>query len=120
MKSRLVKFLTRLVWAIVLGCLVGAFGGWLGARALHIPQLDQLPTYRPATTSHIFAADGSVSGTFALERRVELPPEAIPDSIKLSIVAIEDANWCAQLSVSERWKRWSLASLDIQEWRVGR
>ncbi|RLE20407.1 MAG: hypothetical protein DRJ65_18320, partial [Acidobacteria bacterium] len=89
----MVKFLTRLVWAIVLGCLVGAFGGWLGARALHIPQLDQLPTYRPATTSHIFAADGSVSGTFALERRVELPPEAIPDSIKLSIVAIEDANF---------------------------
>ena len=93
MNSRLVKFLTRLVWAIVLGCLVGAFGGWLGARVLHIPQLDQLPTYRPATTSHIFAADGSVSGTFALERRVELPPEGIPDSIKLSIVAIEDANF---------------------------
>ncbi len=93
MKSRLVKFLTRLVWAIVIGCLVGAFGGWLGARVLHIPQLDQLPTYRPATTSHIFAADGSVTGTFALESRVELPPEAIPDAIKLSIVAIEDANF---------------------------
>ncbi len=93
MKSRLVKFLTRAVWAIVIGCLVGAFAGWLAARALHIPQLDQLPTYRPATTSHIFAADGSASASFALERRVELPPEAIPDTIKLAIVAIEDANF---------------------------
>jgi len=93
MKRRLVKFLTRLVWATVIGCLVGAFGGWAAARALHIPQLDQLPTFRPATTSHIFAADGSASGSFALERRVELAPEAIPATTKLAIVAIEDANF---------------------------
>ena len=93
MKSRLVKFLTRVVWAVVIGCLVGAFAGWMVARSLHIPQLDQLPTYRPATTSHIYAADGSASGSFALERRVELPPEDIPDVIKLAIVAIEDANF---------------------------
>jgi len=93
MKSRVVRFLTHIVWAIVIGCLVGAFGGWIVARSLHIPQLDQLPTYRPATTSHIYAADGSVAGAFALERRVELPPEEIPDSIKLAIVAIEDSNF---------------------------
>jgi len=102
MKARLVKFLTRVVWVILIGCLAGAFAGWLAARALHIPQLDQLPTYRPATTSHIFAADGSTSGSFALERRIELPPEAIPDNIKLAIVAIEDANFYKHGGVDPR------------------
>lgn len=85
--------MTRLVWAALAGCIVGAFAGWLIARILHIPQLDQLPTYRPASTTEVLAADGSVVATFALERRVELPPDQIPDSLKLAIVAIEDANF---------------------------
>lgn len=93
MKSRWLVFVKRVTVALLIGCIVGAVAGWLTARILHVPILDQLPTYRPDTTSHIYAADGSVSGSFALERRVELPPEQIPDSIKKAIVAIEDANF---------------------------
>ncbi|MCD4748666.1 MAG: PBP1A family penicillin-binding protein [Thermoanaerobaculales bacterium] len=93
MKPQLVTWITRMVWAVLAGCVVGAFTGWAIARTLHIPQLDQLPTYRPASTTEVLAADGSQVATFALERRVELPPDQIPDNLKLAIVAIEDGNF---------------------------
>lgn len=93
MKGGAIAFFKGVVWASVAGCLVGGFSGWLTARALHIPQLDQLPTYRPAAISEVYAADGSLVQTFALERRVELPPEALPEHLKLAIVAAEDAKF---------------------------
>ena len=93
MKSAVLSFCVKVLWALLAGCLVGAFTGWLVARALHIPQLDQLPTYRPAAVSEVFAADGSLVQTFALERRVELPPEQMPEHLKLAIVAAEDAKF---------------------------
>ena len=39
------------------------------------------------------AADGSLVASYALERRVELKPEQIPDHLKKAIVAIEDAGF---------------------------
>jgi penicillin-binding protein 1A len=88
-----IAFLNLVVWAAVAGTVLGAVGGWGVARALHFTPLDQLPTYRPATTTRFVDGDGQVLGTFALERRVELPPHAIPDHLKLAIVAIEDAQF---------------------------
>ncbi len=102
MKARILSLMTKVVWATLAGCLVGAFTGWLVARALHIPQLDQLPTYRPAATTSVFAADGAQVATFALERRVELPPELIPDNLKLAIVAAEDAKFYEHGGVDPR------------------
>ena len=93
MRARLARVLTFALWAAVAGCLLGALGGWIVAQSLHVPQVDQLATFRPATTTHVFAADGQQVASFALERRVELRPEQIPDHLKLAIVAIEDADF---------------------------
>lgn len=93
MRQNLIPFLTRLIWALVIGAILGALGGWILARSLHIPQLDQLPRYRPAASSAVFDAGGKKIATFATERRVELPPQALPDSLKLAIVAAEDAKF---------------------------
>jgi penicillin-binding protein 1A len=93
MHARLARVLTFAIWAAVAGCLLGALGGWIIAQFLHVPQVDQLATFRPATTTQIFSADGQQVASFAIERRVELRPEQIPDHLKLAIVAIEDADF---------------------------
>jgi len=93
MRRKLIGFLTALVWAVVIGCVLGGLGGWILARSLHIPQLDQLPAYHPATTSAVFDSEGRKVAVFATERRVELPPQALPNSLKLAIVAAEDAKF---------------------------
>lgn len=92
-KQATVAFLNLVVWAAVAGSVVGAVFGWGVARALHFTPLDQLPTYRPATTTRFVDSGGATVGTFALERRVELPPHLVPDHLKLAIVAIEDAEF---------------------------
>jgi len=93
MRQKVIRFLTALIWTIVIGAVFGAFGGWLLARFLHIPQLDKLPGYRPAASSAIFDSKGKKVADFATQRRVELPPEALPDELKLAIVAAEDAKF---------------------------
>ena len=93
LSGKLVSVLTKVIWAAVIGCLVGAIGGWIVAQFLHVPQVDQLASFRPASTTQIFAANGEQVASYALERRVELGPEQIPDHLKLAIVAIEDAEF---------------------------
>jgi len=93
MRADVVRLLTRLIWAVVIGCVVGALGGWIAAQALHLPQVDALDTFQPASSTRLYADDDSTVASFALERRVVLRPEEIPDQLKLAIVAIEDADF---------------------------
>lgn len=93
MRQKLIPFLTGLIWSLVIGTILGAFGGWMLARLLHIPKLDELPSYRPAAASAIFDSSGAKVADFATESRVELPPEDMPNSLKLAIVAAEDAKF---------------------------
>ena len=85
--------ITVFLWAAVAGCLVGAFGGWVIAQFLHVPQVDLLATFEPAATTQIYAADGRQVASYALEQRVVLRPDQIPDHFKLAVVAIEDADF---------------------------
>jgi len=86
----------------VAGCVVGALGGWIVAQSLHVPQVDLLATFEPASTTQIFASDGQQVASYALEQRVVLPPEQIPDHFKLAVVAIEDADFYAHGGVDPK------------------
>jgi penicillin-binding protein 1A len=85
--------LTKILWGAALGCVAGGIGGWGVAQFLHIPEVDVLQTWRPSTTTNVYASDGSMVASYALERRVELKPEQISDYLKLAIVAAEDADF---------------------------
>jgi penicillin-binding protein 1A len=87
------SMVTVLLWAALAGCLAGAFGGWVIAQFLHVPQVDLLATFEPAATTRIYAANGEQVASYALEQRVVLDPEEIPDHFKLAVVAIEDADF---------------------------
>jgi len=91
--TKLKSILLKSLIAAAAGVAFGAVGGWIVAQYLHVPQVDQLASYRPASTTVIYAADGSQVASYAIERRVELKPEEIPEHLKLAIVAIEDADF---------------------------
>jgi penicillin-binding protein 1A len=93
MREKLLRLLKMIDVATVAGVFTGALAGWVAAQFLHVPQVDALATFRPATATHVYAADGELVATWALEQRVELKPEEIPDNLKNAIVAIEDADF---------------------------
>ncbi len=92
-RERILKFVTIGVWAAVAGCVFGALGGWLAAQFLHLPLVDTIENYRPAATTHIYDSENRLVASYAVERRVVLPPEQIPDHLKLAIVAAEDSKF---------------------------
>ena len=75
------------------GVLVGAIAGWILAQFVHLPQVDQLATFRPAATTEIVGPDGETLASYAIEQRIELTADQIPEHLKLAIVAIEDAEF---------------------------
>lgn len=91
--GKLLGTLTTVLWVALAGCLAGAFAGWIIAQFLHVPQVDLLATFEPAATTQIFAVDGEQVASYALEQRVVLRPEEIPDHFKRAVVAIEDADF---------------------------
>jgi penicillin-binding protein 1A len=92
-KKRALSLAKKVLWTVVAGCIAGALTGWIVAQSLHVPQVDLLATFEPAATTRIYAADGEQVTSYALEQRVVLRPEQIPDHFKHAVVAIEDADF---------------------------
>lgn len=93
MNPKLRSLLMKILVATLVGGVLGALGGWIVAQRLHVPQVDQLATFRPASTTEVFAANGEPVASYAVERRIELSSEQIPELLKAAIVAIEDADF---------------------------
>ncbi len=93
MRERTLRILNLAIWAIVAGSVAGALLGWGTAQFLHIPKVDKITSFRPASTTTVLAADGTPVATFSIERRIVLKPEEIPNVLKLAIVATEDADF---------------------------
>ena len=93
MREKLVRLLKFIAIGAVAGVLAGAWPDGSSAQFLHVPQVDALESFRPATATHVYADDGSEMASWAVEQRVELEPEDIPDHLKKAIVAIEDADF---------------------------
>jgi len=102
MNARLSQLAVWASWAAAGGILVGAITGWTVGRAFHTPLLDTLPRLRPESATRVIGADGSVIGSFAAKRRIELPPEEIPIDLKNAIVAGEDERFYSHGGVSWR------------------
>lgn len=79
---------------LLLGALIAAAGGALlgfgATRWIDIPRVELLEKYRPDVVTEAFAANGDVIGRFAIERRIVLPPDRIPPTVRQAILAIED------------------------------
>ena len=78
---------------VLVVAILGLVGGLLFGYAIDLPEVEQLEQERPNIVSYVFSEDGRVLGQFALEKRILLTYEQIPENLKNAILAAEDADF---------------------------
>src|SRR5882672_1985497 len=86
------KLIDRVALAFLILCAValGAGCGLLFVYASDLPEIRALETYRPDVVTEVYADDGQLAGSFALQRRILMTYEQCPKVLYISVTAIED------------------------------
>src|SRR2546425_9808288 len=95
MKSQLRRYLGSLVFVFLL-CLSVAVGSTAGVLFVYnsdLPQVSSLDDYHPSLITEVYSDDGRVIGSFALERRIVVTWDQIPQVVKDAIISVEDQNF---------------------------
>src|ERR1700751_617933 len=89
------KLIDRVALAFLLLCSIalGAACGLLFVYASDLPEIRALETYRPNVVTEIYADDGQLVGTFALQRRILMTYEQTPKVLYNAVTAIEDQHF---------------------------
>ena len=89
------KHFGRLLFAFLLLCsiAVGVAAGLLFVYQLDLPEVRALEDFRPNVVTELYGDDGQVIGSFALQRRILLDYEQIPEVLKDAVVVTEDQNF---------------------------
>jgi penicillin-binding protein 1A len=84
-----ITFIALMALAIIAGSLTGL----MLVYSVDLPQIDDLERFRPITSTDLLDVHGRVFGSFALERRIVVPYEAIPPILRQAVISIEDKNF---------------------------
>jgi len=89
------KLIDRVALAFLLLCSIalGAGAGLLFVYASDLPEIRALETYRPTVVTEIYADDGQLVGSFALQRRILMTYEQCPRVLYNAVTAIEDQHF---------------------------
>src|SRR5208337_1399155 len=89
------KLIDRVALAFLLLCAMalGAAAGLLFVYESDLPEIHALETYRPNVVTEIYADDGQLVGSFALQRRILMTWEQIPKVLYNAVTAIEDQHF---------------------------
>jgi penicillin-binding protein 1A len=104
---------TALFAAAILG---GALIGVFLAFESDLPQVTSLEEFQPNIITQVFAADGSVLGEFAIEKRVVVEFRDIPPVLRNAIVAVEDADFWKHIGINP----WRIPAAAFANLRSGR
>jgi penicillin-binding protein 1A len=72
---------------------VAAAAGLLWHFSQDLPDYSQLQDYEPPVMTRVHAADGSLVGEYARERRLYIPIQAVPKKVIDGFLAAEDKNF---------------------------
>jgi penicillin-binding protein 1A len=103
---------TLFTGAVVIGALLGVFL----AYESDLPQVTSLEDFQPNIITQVFAADGSLLGDFAIERRVVVPFKDIPPVLRNAIVSVEDADFWKHMGLNP----WRIPAAALANFRSGR
>jgi penicillin-binding protein 1A len=78
---------------LLLSAGIGALGGLVFVYSSDLPKVRELEDYRPDVMTQIYADDGTVIGSFALEHRVIVTYNQIPPVLRNAVISIEDKNF---------------------------
>src|ERR1700737_4056681 len=89
------KLIDRVALAFLLLCAIslGAACGLLFVYASDLPEIRALETYRPNVVTEIYADDGQLVASFALQRRNLMTFEQCPKVLYNAVTAIEDQHF---------------------------
>jgi penicillin-binding protein 1A len=89
------KLLVRMAFAFLLlsSIALGAAAGLLFVYQSDLPEVRALEDFRPDVVTELYAADGQVIGSFALQRRILISYEQIPKIFRDAILATEDQHF---------------------------
>src|SRR2546423_4411805 len=89
------KLIDRVALAFLLLCSIalGAGCGLLFVYASDLPEIRALETYRPDVVTEVYADDGQLAGSFALQRRILMTHEQCPKVLYSAVTAIEDQHF---------------------------
>ena len=109
------KLVGRFVFGllVLLSALAGAFGGLLLVYSTDLPQVEQLETYRPISTTELYDIQGRTIGTFALQRRVVASYQDFPPVLRDALISIEDKDFYRHWGVNF-WRIAGAAYRDIE------
>src|SRR5262245_13968893 len=80
--------------------MLGVLSGVLLAYSGDLPEISALDNYNPSTITRVYAADGTVIGEFAVQRRVVVGYDDISQNFKNAIIASEDAGFNSHFGLS--------------------
>src|SRR4026208_463778 len=95
MKMQLKQSLGSLVFVFLL-CLAIALGATAGVLFVYnsdLPQVNSLQDFRPSLITEVYSDDNQIIGSFALERRIIVTWDEIPQVVKDAIISVEDQNF---------------------------
>src|ERR1039458_6151135 len=89
------KVAGRVAFAMLLlgSIAVGALSGLIFVYSSDLPQIRALEDFRPDIVTELYADDGQIVGSFALQRRILLTYEEIPTVLKDAIFTTEDQHF---------------------------
>src|SRR6267154_2742214 len=89
------KLIDRVAIAFLLLCSIalGAGFGLLFVYASDLPEIRALETYRPTVVTEIYADDGQMVASFALQRRILMTYEQCPKILYNAVASIEDQHF---------------------------
>src|SRR5262245_9029576 len=105
-----------IILLFVLAILGGSFGGVFLAYESDLPQVSSLEDFEPNIITKVYAADGSVLGEFAIEKRVVVSFKDIPPVLRNAVVAVEDADFWKHLGVNV----WRISGAAFANFRSGK
>ncbi|HVA32516.1 MAG TPA: transglycosylase domain-containing protein [Candidatus Baltobacteraceae bacterium] len=71
----------------------GTMAGIVAAYARNLPEISRMADYQPASSTRIFARDGTLLGSVYKENRVWVPIGRIPPIVREAFIANEDHNF---------------------------
>ena len=72
--------------------IVGVFI-WFRSSGFDIPDYKRLATYEPPVTTRLYAGDGQILMEYAVEKRIFVPENKIPELVKNAFIAAEDKHF---------------------------
>ncbi len=84
--------LVSMAFLLLVLAVVGIFL-WFRANGFDIPDYKKLATYEPPVTTRLYAGDGQVLMEYAVEKRIFVPENKIPNLVKNAFIAAEDKHF---------------------------